>query len=765
MPFQTVNPTPNTDDFSDLYTAHNANANQSVDNANLNGNTLQLVRQGGGIIPVIIPNFPNQLNSGLIVTTNPTTAFYTAGTYQMNNRLYSVTGGSFAVSTPSAGNSRIDAIVAVDDLSPPTGTIQYITGTEAVNPSAPTLLSSQLLVAYIFVDDTNPPVVQPPQTCCVPDGTVLGDTLYWNGTKWAINPMFTHSQSAFILTAVSGGSIEMSSGTSAITEGWNGLVNTLTYVDGSKSIQWTHGNLGGGEWGSQLQTNGVFNIDSAQGIYIKPNSTPGSTNDKLYNVGGNLYWDGNQICLAPCGGGGSLSLPTGTVAYSTINWFAGSGQWIENTFNRFNGGTWATIAFGGGISAPGAGKGNIVYAGCSTGSATFNVDANASVMVASGCSNSYPAYIQHTAPGVGQFKGYNGQFASFESTIDLDAQIGGAFTLGANRSFINKSGTNTGEGFIGIIASKQATIAQHLNYDLILASIFPSMAYAEQCVIVGSSAACSFTSSTPSVITQDSGIYNSSACEIRSYSSGVATKQTQRSMITGSQSCNIYGARISLIQSSSSSSIRSYYSSPVAFSNDLACINITSCSNCQIQQFSSAHTGLFQNLSLQACSSVVLDSFDYQCNNVFVAASSGNIITIPGDYNNWAVIARNSAVTIRPNTFHTSSIEAKGNLYLTNDNIVNASGLIPNEVCETRVTVAGTTQTLPSNPYHGEEHIIVSDFTGALTFTTVQRGGTILINAPGAVGVTSLTVPGDYGCLVLRYNATLNYWIVKSKNY
>ena len=81
------------------------------------------------------PEFPRSDQFGLGVESRIKHCLnYTTGVYQINNRLYNAGGGSFVIPSAGAGLQRIDAIVAEDDLTPPTGTIARVAGVDAVTP-------------------------------------------------------------------------------------------------------------------------------------------------------------------------------------------------------------------------------------------------------------------------------------------------------------------------------------------------------------------------------------------------------------------------------------------------------------------------------------------------------------------------------------------------------------------------------------------------------------------------------------------------------
>lgn len=304
MAIQFLDDTPGGDSFQDLYDKFNNNADEFIVTVSQLAGVVTLTKEGGGTFTIDLPAGVNQILTGLIVTVGgvgPYTADYTSGTYQISGDNFSILpGGSLAISTPHATLNRLDVVI-VDDV----GAISILTGTPAAIPAAPTVLSYQLAVSYIYVPAAGVPVVQPPISN-IPGGLVDGDTLRWHDAtqQWVINPGFRHDGVNANMAASSGIGI---------------AVSTNAYVDMTTTeVEIRYENGTSSDYAIRVDSAGVALVEnpSADESYFDQglrggmrlvDNVPASTANRLYNDGGSLYWDGDLVCTAPCGGGG---LPT-----------------------------------------------------------------------------------------------------------------------------------------------------------------------------------------------------------------------------------------------------------------------------------------------------------------------------------------------------------------------------------------------------------------------------------------------------------------------
>jgi len=164
----------------------------------------------------------------------------------------------------------------------------------------------------------------------LPPGTVEGQNIRWDnvGLDWVLaQSLITYidtidpsnnittlsprdgrpfSEAGFV--RVEGGDVllttQPATGSTFSMIGMNGsLVNIAHHQPGGVSQIEIANSTGNIELSTQLPGSGVV-VDALEGIEIKDN-TPTVVTDKLYNDGGDLYWNGNQVCVAPCGGGGT----------------------------------------------------------------------------------------------------------------------------------------------------------------------------------------------------------------------------------------------------------------------------------------------------------------------------------------------------------------------------------------------------------------------------------------------------------------------------
>lgn len=152
--------------------------------------TLRLTKNDGTVLDISIPYFSDFVVSGLNFTlgTNPNAddLSYTAGTYQLDGQLLSVaSGGTVSLNAGDLTDPRVDLIYL--DLS---GNVNYLVGTPAANPTAPTPPADTLVVAEIGVaagaDNTGGYTLTVVNvdggggTSNVNDGTQSNTTLRWD---------------------------------------------------------------------------------------------------------------------------------------------------------------------------------------------------------------------------------------------------------------------------------------------------------------------------------------------------------------------------------------------------------------------------------------------------------------------------------------------------------------------------------------------------------------------------------------------------------
>lgn len=785
MAVQLLNDGAGQDTFQDLYDKFDNNANEQVVSGAVNGNNIQFLKFGGGFFNVSIPNFPDQINSGLVLSPGLNIVNYTAGVYQINNRLYNAGAGSFVIPSAGAGLSRIDAVVAVDDLTPPTGTIALVSGTDAVSPVSPTLTSAQLLIGLVIVDDAGNVNNQPVQDCCVPDGTIEGQVLRWDNTamEWVATDILILEQTNSSLVTNNSIAFQVNNGGSnnvsmQLLESDPSMLLSIT--GGSDSATLKVGTITGG-FGVEVTTSDYVSFSANEGIKIVSFvSAPVTPTDKLYNIGGDLYWNGSQVCLAPCGGGAGEPIPAGTVNYSTLRWDTLGSVWLENIFTRMNDGAWSTILYGEPISTPTVGNVGILYASIFKGTAVFDINANASVALASGTDDITPVFVNHSVPTLGNpYKGYNALLGTYRCNIVLDSQIGGAVIIASDQGVINKSTSDLGAGFSSLVAVKNCSISQSIDYNLISASQGSQVNYGSRCAIIGSTS-CLFTSSATNV-SNNCLIESSLSSEIRTYSSGVAVKQSERCHISSSQNSVIRGATNTEMTATQSSTIKSHGASTTTYSQLCNLVSMQSCFNCTIQQTSALHFSSMYAVNMLASDTCEIDTNDSNLNSFAIVGCKNTTLTLSDNITSSAFIgctglsiaqtvpaesavvlgykASHGLTELREYTTYVPSLEIKEGVLITSENIVSGSGPIPNFVIRIIVDTAGTTQTLSSVPFDGETHIIVSDFPNALSLTTVDGNGKTI------QGAATIDVPGDENAVIIQYSKARDKWYIIGKSY
>lgn len=256
----------------------------------LTNGTLTLTRIDNSTFTHSIPFSPDYVISGLALSVEApptgTTIDYTAGTYQIGGiSTYTIaSGGTITVNNGHATLDRIDIIYLTTS-----NTIVYLAGTAATNPVPPTAPANTLVIAEVAVPATSAPAnsLVTLQTVNflnrnnVYNGAISSQTLYWDQSiaRWRPNSFLRNNLASIFIADPS-----------------------ILFASPS-----------------------VLNINGD--VQLKPMTAPVTTTDKIYNVGGNLFWDGQQLNTAS-------ALSAGTVTNSTLNW--NGVNWIENIALKSN---------------------------------------------------------------------------------------------------------------------------------------------------------------------------------------------------------------------------------------------------------------------------------------------------------------------------------------------------------------------------------------------------------------------------------------------
>lgn len=248
-----------------------------LDQALVNSEILQQglmlnTRVDGSTFNVNIPWFSNFIKTGLTfslqLAPNANLLDYTLGTYQINAQGYAIAAGGTLALTPGHPTfNRVDVVYLTTS-----NTIVYVAGTASANPVVPALPVNTLAALYIGVEAgasgaggyTLVNVNLSSSSAAISPGILINQTLRWNGVAWVPN-----------------------SGMLA-----NGLKVSIAGISG----------LGAMDAATKLQVGGAINIEDL-GL------APIPTTNKLYSIGGVLYWNGSL-----------LTGPTGTTLGSHLRW-------------------------------------------------------------------------------------------------------------------------------------------------------------------------------------------------------------------------------------------------------------------------------------------------------------------------------------------------------------------------------------------------------------------------------------------------------------
>ena len=278
--------------------------------------------------------------TGLNITitgAGPYSANLSPGTWQIGGIIYSLAAPYVeAIQAADPVLDRIDLVI----VRGANNDVDILVGIPAETPSSPTPAPNELAVGIISIPANSPPIVIPPFS--LPPGTITGQTLRWDTAtnKWVINNMINSSvdllnpantvtliqspliNSSLLSAFFVGGAapyIDMTSQASLAPFVISQARMSLT--DSRASLSYIH-NTNAGHSGQRVlaesgqllieadQPGAKIILSSEEGIEITDRGAPASTNNKLYQVLGTLYWDGDEICTAPCGGGGYQILNT-----------------------------------------------------------------------------------------------------------------------------------------------------------------------------------------------------------------------------------------------------------------------------------------------------------------------------------------------------------------------------------------------------------------------------------------------------------------------
>jgi len=186
-------------------------------------------------------------------------------------------------------------------------------------------------------------------------------------------------------------------------------------------------------------------------------------------------------------------------------------------------------------------------------------------------------------------------------------------------------------------------------------------------------------------------------------------------------------------------------------------VNMLACDTCEID----TNDSNLNSFAVVGCKNTTLTLSDNITSSAFIGCTGLAIAqTTPAES---AVVlgykASHGLTELREYTAYVPSLEIKEGILITSENVVSGSGPIPNFVTRIIADTAGTTQTLSAVPYDGETHIIISDFVGALSFTTVDGNGKTIS------GSTTINVPGDENSVIIQYSKARDKWYIIGKSY
>jgi hypothetical protein len=326
-----LNAGPGQDKFANLYVKFDGAISEIIESGALVGTDIVLTKYDATqfIIPLAtLPVGGDRIISGLDVTitgAGPYSANVAPGVWQIGGTVY--TSGAPYVEALVAADPTLDRLDLVV-VGSANNDVDVLPGVAAETPVAPTPGPGQLAVAVISVPVSGPPIVIP--TLTLPAGTAFAQTLRWNPatTSWVLNNMLKSyvdivdpTQSATVIASTIVGlsqcagnwlggaspsvSIFSRNGPtpSLSSVNLNGTAMEATYYPDNGNSAEKQGVYADA---TELQLNATtagakIVVDAEEGIEITDNGAPAVTTNKLYHTGGTLYWDGDAICVAPCG--------------------------------------------------------------------------------------------------------------------------------------------------------------------------------------------------------------------------------------------------------------------------------------------------------------------------------------------------------------------------------------------------------------------------------------------------------------------------------
>lgn len=734
MAFQTLVVTPTGDIFTDFYNKFNNNANQSIDSVTLLVNVLTFTRAGGGTIAVNLPIAGNRIINGIVASSVAFTLSTTAGSYQVNNVSYTVGAGLFAILPAHATLNRIDVLVGTS-----LGTLVYTAGVPATNPIPPFVAADEVLITTINVPAASIPNLNQGGFYNLPQGTVNGQTIRWDiGTQqWIIADSIRTTDNSTLITATSFYALNC------------GVAPNNSYHNFSPNTNQLGVQLGLGTFhemlidstGITLITNGTsggaLNIDAKEGIYINSN-VPASTTDKLYNDSGFLYWNGLQLCTAPCGGGGG-NVDDGTVDFTTLRWDNGLTQWVENQFNKARDNRWNLICndF---TSATLSSANNATGIMFSQG-INHTLTSNASVIMSCGSN----VQLNHI-PAVSS-DGLNSIIGSHTVDINIHPNYKGLCTIigSTNGGILHVGVPTSGIGQCLIFGSENMTINGELAYsgiincnDSTLNDVNASGTLWSNSSVLGTSGAN---------LTNTSGVIFSNSCSI------TATNAiSNRSVIIGSDTSDIDSGSTCGVYSCFGGHIKSYTGIGA-----IKCINsfiIGGVSN------TIDPNGLVnnQNVFIIGGSSNNVFGGSGNAQNSGLINSTNSDITPIGVGSRITVIGLNGFSANRNATTYVDNLDIRGGKVVKTNELNGNTLLTDNDYAIGCIILASAiTLTLPLAPIDGQEFCIENpDGTCNAIFSVTIDGNGMLIN-----GAATQIMTSSYFSVILRYYGGTGKWSMK----
>ena len=335
-----LNAGPGQDKFSNLYSKYDNAVDEIINGASLVGNNLVLSKYNG---TDFIVNLAALAGGGSTYVYHEVA--FVNSPYQLPEDYHAVVGaytqtGVVTIDLPVnpleeprlisirdlGGNASVNNIVIRRNSVP-----VFIIN---VNGEGVTIAYDHIQGAYLLISNYNAS-----GGVGLPSGTVDGQNIRWDnaGQDWVlatslitlIDPLLPELNLTRLTTAdgrptsecgfmqIHGGDIQLSTQPcNATTYARMGMVAMQTVVENVSpagairlKLDQPTGNI---ELTTQVVGGGVV-VDAPEALEIKDN-TPAAPTGKLYNSGGNLFWSGSQICIAPCGGGG----PPYTIARSSV---------------------------------------------------------------------------------------------------------------------------------------------------------------------------------------------------------------------------------------------------------------------------------------------------------------------------------------------------------------------------------------------------------------------------------------------------------------